>query len=112
MTTKSGKEKGRKLQQKLRDFLLYYDPKGAYESRAMGQAGSDIVDPLQRLPWQYVECRNREVWPSLVAIVYEMECKGHLWVAMYGRNRQKPVFVVSQDVMEVLLESWFLRYET
>ena len=111
MTTKSGKAKGRRLQQKLRDLLLEYDPKGAYESRAMGQAGSDIVDPLDRLPWDYVECRNRELWPSLKAIVEEMEGKSgpnclQLWTAMLARNRAKPVFVVSEDLMNVLLEAY------
>jgi len=113
MTTKSSKAKGRRLQQQLCDFLLECDPYGAYESRAMGQRGSDIVDPQGRLPWVYVECRNREQWPSLPAIVEEMQAKPglkeigeNMWAAMYSRNRVRPVFVVSEPVMKMLLDKW------
>src|ERR1043166_2852503 len=108
MTSASAKAKGRKFQQRIRDWLLGLCEWGRFSSTSMGVNGSDIGDPLSLLPFSYCECRCRETWPSLEAIVKEMNGKaGESWAAIYGRNRTQPVVILSWYVFEQLMMRWF-----
>ena len=108
MTTKSAKAKGRRLQKAIAYRLTQLDPDGEYTSTTMGEAGTDVQDPYYCLPWDYLECRAREEWPNLSAIQEELESKGnYLWAAVYKRNRGKQVWVVSDPVMDFLLQFYF-----
>lgn len=109
MNSRGRKAKGRAFQQQQRDMLLNLLPEGKFDSQIMSVPGTDIMDPLDQLPWPYTECRNLETWPSLVAIVKEMESKvkSPMWAYTLKKNRQSPIWVVPQTVMEALLSTWF-----
>lgn len=99
MDTRARKQKGKLLQRRVRDDLLKLDPDGGYGSQIMGQAGSDIVDPFDRLPVNYVECRNHKGFPSLNSIKIEMDHKGKSrWFAILKANRQDPVVLMPYQV--------------
>ena len=110
MTVKSRKAKGRRFQQIVRDKFLSLDPGGLYESTVMGEPGSDIKDPLTRLPWDYTECKNHESWPSLDDVADMMHRKKHdgTWVAIYGRNHcREPLVVLPFSTLGLMLVAWF-----
>jgi len=108
MTPQSAKAKGRKNQQRFRDLLLMLDSGGMYESTSMGANGSDIVVPARRLPFEYVELRKHEKFPSLNAVVAEMAAKsGPSWLYGLSRNRQDPVYILSEEALERLLATWY-----
>lgn len=94
--SRASKAKGRRLQQFVRDALLNIDPLGEYRSREMGQAGSDIIDPHNRLPVRYVECKNWESYPSMGAIEKAMLKKDEegRWAAILKEPRKDPLVVV------------------
>ena len=97
MNTKSAKAKGRRLAQWMCDELNEIDSEApvGYVPNVVSLPGTDIQDMHNRLPWGYTECRNRETWQSLEELVKEMEKKaGTDWVAVLGKNRRVPVFLV------------------
>lgn len=107
-TPATRKAKGRRNQQRFRDLLLRLDPGGGYGSQIMGANGTDITDPRDRLPWLYAELRKHERFPSVNAILTEMDEKGQgSWLYGLCRNRQEPVYMVDERTLEVFLVAWF-----
>ena len=113
MTTKSSKAKGRRLQQFVAQSFLDMYPDGEFASVTMGLAGSDVVDPYNKLPWAYTECRSRETTASLDVIVKEMNGKAPMrgWTYISKKNRQAPVVTMDWDTFVVLMSNYFVAEE-
>lgn len=111
MKTSSRKAKGRRLQQFLTQTFLKYDPEGGYKSTTMGESGTDVYDPLSRLPFTYVEAKNWESWPNLSEVVSMMEKKTKEgWACVFSRNHcRKPTVIIDFDTFETLLSAWFKK---
>lgn len=107
MTPRSKKAKGRRFQQEIAKLLLGLCPNGGFSSTPMGVPGTDVADPFRLLPWRYIECRNREGFPTLDAIIDEMQKeRSGDWAYVIRRNRQAPTWVLSHVVMQKLLAAW------
>ena len=104
MKTRSGKAKGRRLQNKIRDLLLEHfsdklepdDVKGAI----MGESGEDIkLSPAARklIPYSF-ECKNQEklsIWSSLEQAA---ENSGdYPPVLIFKRNRSKTYVTIELE---------------
>lgn len=102
---KAANAKARALQNWIRDRLISMLPDGAYESREMGQPGTDIKDPHDTLPFTYLDAKNWAKYPSMAKIIKDMESKGaHRWVAVLKQTDGK------KSVPYVLM-NWDLFYE-
>ena len=110
MNPKSGKAKGRRLQNYVRDKLIeFYITKWTkipklhkddIKSQTMGMSGEDIVlSPAARkiIPFSF-ECKNKErlnVWQSIEQC--EDNCNGSIPVVVIKRNRSKVYAIMEFD---------------
>ena len=102
MKTSSAKQKGRKLQQWMRDLLikkLDVHPEDI-ESRSMGSQGEDLImarAAREKFPLS-IECKNQEsvnVWKSYEQAV---ENSGEYEpVVVIKRNQSKPLVVIDAE---------------
>jgi len=102
MKTSSAKQKGRKLQQWMRDLLikkLDVHPEDI-ESRSMGSQGEDLImarAAREKFPLS-IECKNQEsvnVWKS-----YEQASENsgeYEPVVVIKRNKSKPLVVIDAE---------------
>jgi hypothetical protein len=102
MKTSSAKQKGRKLQQWMRDLLikkLDVHPEDI-ESRSMGSQGEDLImarAAREKFPLS-IECKNQEsvnVWKS-----YEQAAENsgeYEPVVVIKRNKSKPLVVIDAE---------------
>jgi hypothetical protein len=102
MKTSSAKQKGRKLQQWMRDLLikkLDIHPEDL-ESRSMGSQGEDLImarAAREKFPLS-IECKNQEsvnVWKS-----YEQAAQNsgeYEPVVVIKRNQSKPLVVIDAE---------------
>ena len=102
MKTSSAKQKGRKLQQWMRDILI--EKLGVHpediESRSMGSQGEDLImarAAREKFPLS-IECKNQEavnVWKS-----YEQASENsgeYEPVLVIKRNKSKPLVVIDAE---------------
>ena len=102
MRVQSGKAKGRRLQQWVRDLLvesLDIHPEDI-ESRSMGAGGEDLImsrAARQSFPYS-IECKNQEkinVWSA-----YDQASQnslGYTPLVVIKRNRSKPLVVIDAE---------------
>lgn len=104
MTPQSAKEKGRRLQKKVRDKILEAFPsleEDDVRSTAMGQGGEDIqLSPAARRLFPYsVECKNKASWA--VYTPYDQavaNCpSGSEPILVIQANRKKPLVILDLD---------------
>ena len=110
MKTSSGKAKGRRLQNKIRDLLLeHFSDKlepDDIRSQIMGMSGEDIVlSPAARKLFPFsLECKNQEklnIWSSLEQA--ETNAGKHTPLLIFKRNRSKTYAVLEFDELLKLL---------
>ena len=102
MKTSSAKQKGRKLQQWMRDLLI--EKLGVHpediESRSMGSQGEDLImarAAREKFPLS-IECKNQEsvnVWKS-----YEQAAENsgeYEPIVVIKRNQSKPLVVIDAE---------------
>jgi len=104
MKTSSGKAKGRRLQNKIRDVLLeHFSDKlepDDIRSQIMGMSGEDIVlSPAARklIPYSF-ECKNQEklsIWSSLEQA--ESNSGDYPPVLIFKRNRSKTYVTIELE---------------
>ena len=104
MKTSSGKAKGRRLQNKIRDLLLeHFSDKlepDDIRSQIMGMSGEDIVlSPAARklIPYSF-ECKNQEklnIWSSLEQA--DSNSGNYPPVLIFKRNRSKTYVTIELD---------------
>ena len=104
MKTRSGKAKGRRLQNKIRDVLLeHFSDKlepDDIRSQIMGMSGEDIVlSPAARklIPYSF-ECKNQErlsIWSSLEQA--ESNSGDYPPVLIFKRNRSKTYVTIELE---------------
>ena len=102
MNTSSAKQKGRKLQQWMRDLLIQklgVHPEDI-ESRSMGSQGEDLImarAAREKFPLS-IECKNQEsvnVWKS-----YEQAAENsgeYEPIVVIKRNQSKPLVVIDAE---------------
>ena len=104
MKTSSGKAKGRRLQNKIRDLLLEHfsdklEPDDV-KVAIMGESGEDIkLSPAARklIPYSF-ECKNQEklnIWSSLEQA--EENSGDYPPILIFKRNRSKTYVVIEID---------------
>jgi hypothetical protein len=104
MKTRSGKAKGRRLQNKIRDVLLeHFSDKlepDDIRSQIMGMSGEDIVlSPAARklIPYSF-ECKNQEklnIWSSLEQA--DSNSGNYPPVLIFKRNRSKTYVTIELE---------------
>lgn len=106
MKTRSGKNKGVRLQNWVRDILRELhmgsleddDIKGA----VMGQTGADIIlSPAARkeIPWD-IECKNQEVFKGMYKMYGQATANtsdGRIPALIIKMNREKPLIVLDAE---------------
>ena len=102
MKTSSAKQKGRKLQQWVRDKLI--EELGVHpediESRSMGAGGEDLImarAARKKFPYS-IECKNQEainVWKSYEQA--EENSGDYEPIVVLKRNKTKPLVLVDAD---------------
>lgn len=104
---KAANAKARSLQNWIRDTLLYIYPGGQYESREMGQPGTDIKDPHYTLPFEYLDAKNWAKYPSLNKVIDDMNGKGvDRWVAVLKQTdgrKSVPYVLMNWDTFQELV---------
>ena len=112
MKPRSAKNKGKRLQNKVRDIILEKFDKlepDDVRSITMGDSGEDILlSPAARRLFPYsVECKNQEalnIWSSLEQA--ENNSGKHTPLVIFKRNRSKTYAVLEFDkLLELLNES-------
>jgi hypothetical protein len=102
MKTQSAKQKGRKLQQWVRNLLiekLNVHPEDI-ESRSMGAGGEDLImarAAREKFPLS-IECKNQEkvnVWESYKQA--EENSKDYEPIVVIKRNNSKPLIVIDAE---------------
>ena len=122
MNPKSGKAKGRRLQNYVRDKLreVYIKlwtkaPKlepDDIKSQTMGMGGEDIVlSPAARklIPYSF-ECKNKErlnVWQSIEQC--EDNCNGSIPVVVFKRNQSKVYAIMEFDEWLTIAQTYHRR---
>ena len=111
MKSRSAKNKGKRLQNKVRDLILekstQLEPDDV-RSITMGDSGEDILlSPAARKLFPFsVECKNQEklnIWSSLEQT--ETNAGKHTPLLIFKRNRSKTYAVLQlDDLMEMLNE--------
>lgn len=104
MKTSVAKQKGRRLQQQLRDVLRYIFrgtlEDGDIESRGMGSNGSDLIfSPASKklIPFEW-ECKNQEslnIWKSIEQA--ESNSNGRIPAVVFSKNRAKTYICLELD---------------
>ncbi len=109
MKTSSAKQKGRKLQQHVRDAILEAFPRlepDDVKSTSMGASGEDIqLSPAARRWFPFsVECKARE---SIATYAWFEQAKtnagGHHPLLVIKQNRSKPLVVLDFDTFMELV---------
>lgn len=104
MRPQSAKNKGRKLQQYVRDILLAFAKSLEIDdirSTAMGAGGEDVqLSPAARkiYPWS-IECKNVEklnIWKAIEQT--EANCKGHTPMVVFKKNSKRAYIALPFDV--------------
>jgi hypothetical protein len=112
MKPRSAKNKGKRLQNKIRDLILEkFDSleKDDVRSITMGDSGEDILlSPAARRLFPFsVECKNQEklnIWSSIEQA--ESNSGNHTPLVIFKRNRTKTYAVLEFDkLLELLNES-------
>ena len=109
MKPRSAKNKGKRLQNKIRDLILEkFDSleKDDVRSITMGDSGEDILlSPAARRLFPFsVECKNQEklnIWSALVQA--EENSGDHAPLVIFKRNRTKTYAVLEFDKLLELL---------
>ena len=111
MKTRSAKNKGKRLQNDVRDLILEtfteLEPDDV-RSTTMGDSGEDVLlSPAARKLFPFsVECKNQEklnIWSSLEQT--ETNAGKHTPLLIFKRNRSKTYAVLQlDDLMEMLNE--------
>ena len=109
MKPRSAKNKGKRLQNKIRDLILEkFDSleKDDVRSITMGDSGEDILlSPAARRLFPFsVECKNQEklnIWSALVQA--EENSGNHAPLVIFKRNRTKTYAVLEFDKLLELL---------
>ena len=111
MKTRSAKNKGKRLQNKVRDLILekftQLEPDDV-RSTTMGDSGEDVLlSPAARKLFPFsVECKNQEklnIWSSLEQA--EDNAGEHIPLVVFKRNRSKTYVAFELDkLMEILNE--------
>ena len=106
MKTRSAKNKGKRLQNNVRDILLEAFKEDDVKSTTMGESGEDIqLSPAARklIPYAF-ECKNQEklnIWSALEQAESNSE-KGKP-VLVFKRNRSKTYAVLQlEDFVELI----------
>tara|TARA_Y100001937_G_scaffold49240_1_gene68629 strand:- start:1061 stop:1396 length:336 start_codon:yes stop_codon:yes gene_type:complete len=111
MKPRSAKNKGKRLQNKVRDLILEkFDTLEADDVRSitMGDSGEDILlSPAARKLFPFsVECKNQEklnIWKSLEQS--EINSGGHTPMVIFKRNRTKTYVALEfEKLLELLNE--------
>ena len=109
MKIQSGKAKGRRLQQWVRDLLiekLDIHPEDI-ESRPMGSGGEDLImarAARERFPYS-IECKNAEtgnVWKHMEQA--KANSKEYTPIVVMKKNGQKPLVVIDAEAFVQLAE--------
>ena len=112
MKPRSAKNKGKRLQNKIRDLILEkFDSLEPDDVRSitMGDSGEDILlSPVARKQFPFsVECKNQEklnIWSSIEQA--ESNSGNHTPLVIFKRNRTKTYAVLEFDkLLELLNES-------
>lgn len=109
MTPQSAKQKGRKLQQWVRDTLLAIFPKlekDDVRSTAMGQGGEDVqLSPAARrkVPYQ-IECKNKATSQVHTYYAQAQEHGDYEPLVIVKKDHDIPLAVVSAEHFFKLLE--------
>ena len=110
MKTRSAKNKGKRLQNKVRDLILEkfntLEPDDV-RSTTMGDSGEDVLlSPAARKKFPFsVECKNQEkinIWESLKQA--ETNSNNHTPLLIFKRNRTKTYAVLEFDKLLELLD--------
>ena len=110
MKTRSAKNKGKRLQNDVRDLILEtfqeLEPDDV-RSTTMGDSGEDVLlSPAARKKFPFsVECKNQEkinIWESLKQA--ETNSKDHTPLLIFKRNRTKTYAVLEFDKLLELLD--------
>jgi len=110
MKTRSAKNKGKRLQNKVRDLILekfnILEPDDV-RSTTMGDSGEDVLlSPAARKKFPFsVECKNQEkinIWESLKQA--ETNSNNHTPLLIFKRNRTKTYAVLEFDKLLELLD--------
>lgn len=103
MSPASAKQKGRILQQMVRDILLKFAKsleQDDIRSTSMGVSGEDIqLSPAARkiYPWS-IECKNQERFSIYKAIAQcEENAQGHTPLVIFKKNRHKTYVALPFD---------------
>lgn len=107
MTTKGSKAKGRRFQQEIAALFNTLLDGEFVQSNPMGLRGSDIIDGQYKLPFSYIECRNREQWPNLNEVNTEMGKAMPGWLFCIRKNRTEPIFVMDKTAFLRVMEVCF-----
>ena len=111
MRSRSRKNKGKRLQNKVRDILLeaFQDlEQDDIRSAIMGESGEDIkLSPAARKLFPFsVECKNQEklnIWSSLEQA--ETNSGNHIPIVIFKRNRSKTFVALEfEKLLELLNE--------
>ena len=109
MKSRSAKNKGKRLQNSVRDLILEkFNQLEEDDVRSMGDSGEDILlSPAARKLFPFsVECKNQEklnIWSSLEQT--ETNAGKHTPLLIFKRNRSKTYAVLQlDDLMEMLNE--------
>ena len=109
MKTRSAKNKGKRLQNDVRDLILetfkQLEPDDV-RSTTMGDSGEDILlSPAARKLFPFsVECKNQErlnIWDSLEQA--ESNANQHIPLLVFKRNRSKTYVAMNIDYLMDLL---------
>ena len=109
MKSRSAKNKGKRLQNKVRDLILekfnQLEPDDV-RSTTMGDSGEDILlSPAARKLFPFaVECKNQErlnIWDSLSQA--EWNAGPHIPLLVFKRNRSKTYVAMNIDYLMELL---------
>ena len=109
MKTRSAKNKGKRLQNKVRDLILEKFTQleeDDVRSTTMGDSGEDVLlSPAARKLFPFsVECKNQEklnIWSSLQQA--EDNAGEHIPLVVFKRNRSKTYVAMNIDYLMELL---------
>ena len=109
MKSRSAKNKGKRLQNQVRDLILekfQQLEEDDVRSTTMGDSGEDILlSPAARKLFPFsVECKNQEkvnVWEAYAQA--SSNCKGYEPLVVIKRNRHKPLVLMDAEEFVKLL---------
>ena len=105
MKTRSGKNKGVRLQNWVRDILRELNPEleeDDIKGAVMGQTGADIIlSPAARklIPWD-IECKNQEIFKGMYKMYAQATANtvpGRTPALIIKMNRERPLIVLDAE---------------